>query len=82
MSTDGRTNGRKDGRTNLKLLSPGAMNCTMWLKFELVRDVIPVLDTCKFEEVAIKNKGAMPRTMSNMDLFSTPGQQLPIMLPV
>ena len=35
---------------------------------------IPVLHTCKFEEVAIKIDSAMPRTRSNMGFFSTQGQ--------
>ena len=33
-------------------------------KFELVRDFIPVMDTCKFEEVA-----AMPRTRCQIWAF-------------
>ena len=35
---------------------------------------MPVLHTCRFEEVAIKIDSAMPRTRSNMGLFSTRGQ--------
>ena len=30
----------------------------IWLKFELVRDIIDVLLTCKYEEDPIKNEGA------------------------
>ena len=30
----------------------------IWLKFELVRDIINVLDTCKYEEDPIKNQCA------------------------
>ena len=30
----------------------------IWLKFELVRDIMVVLFTCKYEEDPIKNKGA------------------------
>ena len=30
----------------------------IWLKFELVQDIIAVLDTCKYEEDPIKNEGA------------------------
>ena len=33
-----------------------------------------VLDTCKFENVAIKTEGARPRTKSNKGLFSTQRQ--------
>ena len=31
---------------------------TFWPNFELVRDVMDVLGTCKYEEDPIKNKGA------------------------
>ena len=48
--------------------------CTYWPKFELVQNSVPVLDTCMFEEVAIKSGGTMPRTRSNMGCFSTQGQ--------
>ena len=30
----------------------------IWLKFELIRDIIDVLVTCKYEEDPIKNEGA------------------------
>ena len=30
----------------------------IWLKFELVRDIMVVLVTCKYEEDPIKNEGA------------------------
>lgn len=30
------------------------------------RDFMPVVETCKFETVTIKNEGALPRTRSNM----------------
>ena len=30
---------------------------------------MPLLDTCKFEEVVIKTESAMPRTMSNMFFY-------------
>ena len=35
---------------------------------------MPLLDTCKFEEIVIKTEGAMPRTMSTMGFFITQGQ--------
>ena len=44
-------------------------NDPTWPKFEPVRDFMPLLDTCKFEEVVIKTEGAMPSTMSNMFVF-------------
>ena len=45
------------------------VNDLTWPKFQLFRDFMPLLDTCKFEEVVIKTKGAMPRTKSNMGFF-------------
>ena len=30
---------------------------------------MPVLETCKFEEVVIKTEGTMPQTRSNLDLL-------------
>ena len=46
----------------------------IWLKFELVQDIIDVLVTCKYEEDPIKNKGA--RVLTRLyDVFSdTQGQ--------
>ena len=35
----------------------------IWLKFELVRDIIDVLVTCKYEEDPIKNEGARVLTI-------------------
>ena len=40
----------------------------LWQKFELVRDFIPVMDTCKFEKLAINWK------RSNMGFCSTQGK--------
>ena len=37
---------------------------------ESVQDFMPALGTCKFEEVAIKIEGDMPRTRSNMYFLS------------
>lgn len=45
-----------------------------WYGLELVRNSIPVLDTCKFEKLAIQTEGALSRTMANMGSFSTEGQ--------
>ena len=42
----------------------------IWLKFELVRDIIDVLLTCKYEEDLIKNEGA--RVLTRLyDIFQT-----------
>ena len=45
------------------------------LKFELVRDIIDVLVTCKYEEDPIKNEGA--RVLTRLyDIFSDAQRQL------
>ena len=47
----------------------------IWLKFELIRDIIDVLLTCKYEEDLIKNEGA--RVLSRLyDVFSNAQGQL------
>ena len=47
----------------------------IWLKFELVRDIIDVLLTCKYEEDPIKNEGA--RVLTRLyDVFSDAQGQL------
>ena len=53
--------------------SNSEVNDLTWPKFQFIRDFMPLLHTCKFEEVVIKTEGAMPRTMSNM-FFITQGQ--------
>ena len=45
------------------------------LKFKLVRDIIDVLDTCKYKEDQIKNEGA--RVLTRLyDVFSDAQEQL------
>ena len=39
-------------------LIPGPVLCPIWPKLELVRDIMVVLVTCKYEEDPIKNEGA------------------------
>ena len=47
----------------------------IWPKFELVRDIIDVLVTCKYEEDPIKNEGA--RVLTRLyDVFSDAQGQL------
>ena len=47
----------------------------IWLKFELVRDIIDALVTCKYEEDPIKNEGA--RVLTRLyDVFSDAQGQL------
>ena len=46
-----------------------------WLKFELVRDIIDVLVTCKYEEDPTKNEGV--RVLTRLyDIFSDAQGQL------
>ena len=47
----------------------------IWLKFKLVRDIIDVLVTCRYEEDPIKNEGARVLTRS-YDIFSDAQGQL------
>ena len=50
----------------------------IWLQFELVRDIIDVLVTCKYEEDPIKNEGARVLTRLYDVFFSdTHGQLTP-----
>ena len=49
----------------------------IWLKFELVRDIIDVLDTCKYEENPIKNEGARLLTRLYGVFSDTQGQLTP-----
>ena len=47
----------------------------IWLKFELLRDIIDVLLNCKHEEDLIKNEGARVLTRLH-DVFSNANGQL------
>ena len=47
----------------------------IWLKFELVRDIINVLLSCKYEEDPIKNEGSIVLTRL-YDVFSDAQGQL------
>ena len=46
---------RAQGQATLKI------NCTIWPKYELVREFLPVLDIFEFEEVAIRTEDATAR---------------------
>ena len=47
----------------------------IWLKFELIREIIDVLVTCKYEDDPIKNEGA--RVLTRLyDVFSDDQGQL------
>ena len=54
--------------------SNSKINCTIWPKFELARDFMPVLKTCKFEALAITIERAVSQIRSNIYLFRTEGQ--------
>ena len=49
----------------------------MWPKFELIRDIVVILVTCKNEEVPLKNKDARVATTQNIDVSNTQGQITP-----
>ena len=52
-----------------------AVHGRIWLKLELVRDIIDVLVTCKYEEDPVKNEGA--RVLTRLyDVFSDAQGQL------
>ena len=46
----------------------------MWPKFELIRDIVVILVTCKNEEDPLKNKDARVATTQNIDFSNTQGQ--------
>ena len=50
------------------------VNILIWPKFELFREIMAVMATCKFDEDPIKIEGTIDRTRSNMGFFSTQGQ--------
>ena len=49
----------------------------IWLKFELIRDVMAILVTSKHEEDRIKIEGARVATTQNIDFSNTQGQVTP-----
>ena len=49
----------------------------IWPKFEIVREFMAVLATCKFDEDPIKIKGTIDRKRSNMGFFGSRGQVTP-----
>ena len=53
---------------NSAVLSP------IWPNFELVRDVMDVLVTCKYEEYPIKNEGARVVTTLYINILDAKGQ--------
>ena len=49
----------------------------IWLKFELIRDVMVILVTSKYEEDPIKIEGDRVATAQNNDFSNTQGQLTP-----
>ena len=54
-----------------------AVKGPIWLKFELIRDVMAILVTPKYEEVPIKIESARVATTLNIDFSNTQGQITP-----
>ena len=59
---------RRSRAANSAVLGP------IWLNFKLVRDVMDVLVTCKYEEYPIKNEGARVVTTLYINIKDTKGQ--------
>ena len=54
-----------------------AVRGPIWSKFELVRDIVVILVTCKNEEDPLKNKDARVATTQHIDFSNTQGQITP-----
>ena len=54
-----------------------AVRGQIWPKFELIRDIVVTLVTCRNEEDPLKNKDARVATTQNMDFSNTQGQITP-----
>ena len=59
---------RRSRAANSAVLGP------IWPIFELVRDVMDVLVTCKYEEYPIKNEGAKVVTTLYINILDAKGQ--------
>ena len=51
-----------------------AVRGRLWPKFELIRDIVVILVTCKNEEDPLKSKDARVATTQNIDFSNTQGQ--------
>ena len=54
-----------------------AVKGQIWLKFELIRDVMAILLNSKYEEDPIKIEGSREATTQNNDFSNTQGQLTP-----
>ena len=59
-----------------------AVLCPIWPNFELVRDVMDVLITCKYEKDPIKNEGARVLTTLYINFSDAQGQITLVMVVV
>ena len=50
------------------------VNSLIWPKFELIREFMALLATCKFNEDPSKIEGTINWTRSNMGFFGSQGQ--------
>ena len=57
--------------------SNSAVLCPIWPKFELVRDIMTVLVTCKNEKDPIKKESARVLATLNIDFSDSQGQVTP-----
>ena len=53
------------------------VNILIWPTFEIIRESMAVLATCKSDEDPIKIEGTIDRTRSNMDFFGSERQVTP-----
>ena len=53
------------------------VQCRIWLKFELIQNVIVILVTSENEEDPIKIEGARVATIQNIDFSNTKGKLTP-----
>ena len=51
-----------------------AVRGRIWSKFEIIRDIVVILVTCKNGEDPLRNKDARVATTQNMDFSNTQGQ--------
>ena len=58
-------------------LTNSAVKGRIWLKFELIRDLMAILVTLKYEEDPIKIEGARVATTQNNDFSNTQGHLTP-----
>ena len=60
-----------------KRAANSAVRGRIWPKFELIRDIVVILVTCKNEEDPLKNKDARVAKTQNIDFSNTQGQLTP-----